>query len=89
MSRPSLLTVAQVAQQLAVCPKTVRRLVARGDLPAIHVGRAVRIEPATLDAYMARQTSTPPEAVVRPAQALQGPSWRATLEEIRKAVKNR
>lgn len=39
------LTVAEAADYLSVSPVTVRRLIARGDLPAFKVGssRAVRI----------------------------------------------
>jgi excisionase family DNA binding protein len=40
---PQLLTVAEVAEGLRVSAKTIRRMVARGDLPVIRIGRAVRI----------------------------------------------
>jgi excisionase family DNA binding protein len=38
-----LLTVAEAAQMLAVSPKTIRRRIQSGDLPASRVGSAVRI----------------------------------------------
>jgi len=42
-SRPSLLTIDDVAAFLRVSPSTVRRLVDRGELrPPIHVGRSIR-----------------------------------------------
>lgn len=53
--RPPLLTVAQVAERLAVHPMTVTRLVARGDLGAIRVGGQLRIDPGEFDAYLDRQ----------------------------------
>jgi excisionase family DNA binding protein len=36
-------TVAVAARRLAVCEQTVYRAVRRGELPAIRVGRAIRI----------------------------------------------
>lgn len=42
------LTVAECAALLRVDRKTVRRLIERGDLPALRVGRVLRIDPADL-----------------------------------------
>ena len=43
MDKKQMLTVAQVARLLAVCGRTIRRLVAAGELNApVHVGRASR-----------------------------------------------
>ncbi len=47
-----LLTVADVAFYLQVSIRTVRRLIATKELQAIHVGRAVRISQAVLNAYV-------------------------------------
>jgi excisionase family DNA binding protein len=44
------LTVAECAALLAVDHKTVRRLIERGELPALRVGRALRISPDDLSA---------------------------------------
>ena len=49
-----LLRPAEAAALLAVKRKTVYRLIDRGDLPAVDVGRAIRIAPADLAAYPAR-----------------------------------
>ena len=38
-----LLTVAQVAKNWQVSPRTVRRMIADGRLPMVRLGRAVRI----------------------------------------------
>lgn len=46
-------TVGDVAGTLCVCERTVRRLIARGDLLAHRVGRSVRIGDADLRAYLA------------------------------------
>ena len=50
-SRP-LLRPAEAADRLAVTRKTVCRLIDRSELCAVHVGRAVRIAPDDLDAYL-------------------------------------
>lgn len=50
-----LLSVADAAEFLRVSARTVRRLVARGELAASRVGRQVRIVPADLLAYLRRQ----------------------------------
>ena len=47
-----LLTVSEVAEELAIHPKTVRRLVARGELAVVKIGAAVRIHPADVDAFV-------------------------------------
>jgi excisionase family DNA binding protein len=48
----SLLTVAETAAHLHVHQNTVRRLLARGELTPVRVGRAVRIQRAELEAYV-------------------------------------
>jgi excisionase family DNA binding protein len=40
-----LLTVGQVAERLQVSPRTVWRLIHDGRLPAVRIGRAVRLRP--------------------------------------------
>ena len=51
---PPLLTFVDVAEQLQVSPRTVRRLADAGALPVIRIGRAVRIAAADLAAYLRR-----------------------------------
>jgi excisionase family DNA binding protein len=53
-----VLTVREVAAELRVSGMTVRRLVERGELRAIRVGRSVRIERAELDRFL-RQGGSP------------------------------
>lgn len=36
-------TVPQVAEAFGVCAQTVRRLIARGELETVHIGRSVRV----------------------------------------------
>jgi len=44
-STPALLTTAEAGDLLHVHPRTVQRLVERGDLSAVYVGAAVRFDP--------------------------------------------
>jgi excisionase family DNA binding protein len=50
-------TVEEVAEQLKVSPRTVERLIARQQPPAVQVGRRLRITDEQLQAYL-RQYST-------------------------------
>lgn len=55
------LTPAQVAETLQVSPRTVQRLAARGDLPALRVGKLVRIGRQALTAWQRRHEINVPE----------------------------
>ena len=51
--RSGLLTVARVAQVLALSERSVRSLIAEGSLPVIRVGtRAVRVHPEDLAGFI-------------------------------------
>jgi excisionase family DNA binding protein len=52
-----LLTVAEVAKILTVSEKTIRRMIDRGDLEAVWIGRSVRISPKELAALMGGRRS--------------------------------
>lgn len=47
--QPAALTIPEAARRLAVSPMTIRRLLARGELGRIAVGRAVRVLARTVD----------------------------------------
>lgn len=51
---PALLTTREAAQLLHVHPRTVQRLVERGQLAAIHLGSAVRFDPFELGGLVGR-----------------------------------
>jgi excisionase family DNA binding protein len=55
----TLLTAAEVAEQLRVSTMTIYRLIRRGELPAVRVGRNYRVREADLDAYLASQVVDP------------------------------
>lgn len=62
------LSVAECAELLAVEHKTVRRLIERGELPALRVGRVLRIDPAALDALAYQPAPPGGEHSPRPAR---------------------
>lgn len=47
-----ILTVAQAANYLKVCEKTVRRLISKQELTASKVGKSWRIQKADIDNYL-------------------------------------
>jgi len=49
-----LLTLDDVAGVLRKSPSSVRRLVADGVLPAVHVGRSVRVRPVDLEEFIGK-----------------------------------
>ncbi|MFY0524499.1 helix-turn-helix domain-containing protein [Archangium gephyra] len=51
---PPMLTVREVAEELAVCRATVYALLERGELERVWVGRCIRIPAASLDALLVR-----------------------------------
>ena len=52
---PGLLTTSETAALLHVHPRTVQRLVERGQLEAIHLGTAVRFDPGDVAALTERE----------------------------------
>ncbi len=56
-SAPLLLDYREAARLLAVSERTVWSLVAKGELPAVRIGRAVRIDRRDLVAWVDRQKS--------------------------------
>jgi excisionase family DNA binding protein len=56
-SRPRLLSVFEVADRLGVSVKTVRRMAARGDLPAHRIGRLLRVSEEDLGALLSAARS--------------------------------
>lgn len=48
-------TVQSAARRLGVCPKTVRRMISDGRLPAFRLGpRMLRLDPADVDRLLQR-----------------------------------
>lgn len=52
---PDVLTVVQVADKLQLSTKTIRRWIATRDLPALRLGRQLRITEADLNGFLARR----------------------------------
>ena len=55
LSSSNLLTIVNVAASLQVSTKTVRRLIDRGELDAIRIGRSIRIQPGALALLISRR----------------------------------
>jgi excisionase family DNA binding protein len=53
-----LLTTREVADALHVHPRTVQRLVERGELAVVRLGAAIRFDPAELVRFVAERTRT-------------------------------
>lgn len=51
-AKTPLLTVNEVAAQENVSPRTVRRQIESGALPCYRIGRAIRISPEDLAAFL-------------------------------------
>ena len=52
---PLLLTLPEVAKALSVATRTVRRLIERGELPKVKVGRCVRVPAEALLAWVDKE----------------------------------
>jgi excisionase family DNA binding protein len=55
-----LLTIVEVAAALRVSKSTVKRLIARGELPVVRFGRSVRISVSELEGFVARSRGAEP-----------------------------
>src|SRR5579884_4059666 len=66
----TFLTVAEVAELLKLNQQTVRNWIDQGSLPAVRVGRRVRIRRSDLDRVLEEGATAPPGSTVRDA----GPS---------------
>lgn len=53
-----LMTVRSAAAALKVCARTIQSAIARGELPVVRIGRAVRIDPRDLAAYVDSRRTT-------------------------------
>ena len=58
----SFLTVAEVAELLKLNQQTVRNWIDQGSLPAVRVGRRVRIRRSDFDRVIAQSATAPPVA---------------------------
>ena len=53
----TILTIAQAAEYLKVCDKTVRRLITKKELAASKVGKSWRIQKADIDEYLLQNSN--------------------------------
>jgi excisionase family DNA binding protein len=57
------LTIAEVAKRLGVSQRVVYELVQDGKIEAFKIGRAIRVQPEELAAYIERRTDRGPDAL--------------------------
>jgi excisionase family DNA binding protein len=84
------LTVNEIAEHLKINPQTVRNWIDAGTLPAVRVGRRVRIRRADVDRLLAQGTTAPVEpqhATVAPTDAVEQLSQ--ALERARRLLARR
>lgn len=67
-----LLTVHEAAEQLTVSVKTVRRMIDKGELDAVRIGRSVRIEQSELDSILNRRRTRTRSAAAPPLPRTEG-----------------
>lgn len=60
---PEYLTIREAAAVLRCCPDTVRAGIRRGELPAVRIGRVVRLPRARLALLAAERSAPDLEAV--------------------------
>lgn len=60
LMRTTLLRPKEAAELLAISPRKLWGLTACGDVPCIHIGRAVRYDLADLLAWIAKQKGSRP-----------------------------
>ena len=65
----NLISVTQAAHMLNVHPATIRRMIARGDLPATRIGRIWRVNPNDL---MPERRELPGTPTVKGARVVTG-----------------
>ncbi len=77
-----LLTTKQVARYLRLNPVTVRRKVARGEIPAVKMGRQIRFDQAQIDAWLVQnKTGMRAQILVIDDEPLVGELFKETLIE--------
>ena len=65
----TLLDVQTVAKQLNINPRTVNRMIERGELSAFRVSGRYRIGEQDLEAYLERNRTQPKEDIVKRFQS--------------------
>lgn len=54
---PVLLSVHDAAERLSLCEKTVRQLLASGELRACRIGRAIRVSTSAIESFIRAKES--------------------------------
>jgi excisionase family DNA binding protein len=67
-----LLTVEETAERLRVSPKTVRRFIDGGVVPALRVGGSIRVDEGELEDWLYQDPGAPPSPGVPAGRRSQG-----------------
>lgn len=84
-----LLTVQEVAELLKLNPQTVRNRIDAGELPALRIGRRVRIQRSTLEeliGWQRKPISNDSSAAAEPPSELDMAAVASALDEIAAGV---
>jgi len=80
MNEPYL-TIQDVAARWKISVPTVRRMIARGEVPSVHIGRAVRIERGELARFESNQRQVDQDLIRAQESSLAG-MWDNADDEI-------
>ena len=64
--KKALLTIEEAARALSIRPAQLYELMARGELPVVRIGRAVRIPATAVERRVARMNPFPPHLTSTP-----------------------
>jgi excisionase family DNA binding protein len=59
MAPTILITIDEAARRLSLAPRTIYRLINRGHIESVHIGRAVRVVESSLDSYITSLRHSP------------------------------
>ena len=84
MSHTLLLTTKEVARELQISEKTVSRMVQKGQIPSLRIGRTIRIPTEQLKDWIREQSGYTSTRVGRAAQYPKGESeWPINAKTVR------
>jgi excisionase family DNA binding protein len=65
MMHKALLTLEEAASLLSLSPRTLSRLLRRGEIPTVRIGRLVRVRTSDIHSWVERQDELPDQSPPR------------------------
>jgi excisionase family DNA binding protein len=65
MMHKALLTLEEAASLLSLSPRTLSRLLRRGEIPTVRIGRLVRVRTSDIHSWVERQDEMPDQSPPR------------------------